>query len=115
MTPAQIFQAASALALLGWLLLALGLMVNGGVWRRGLLRTGGCVVPMLLCAVYVAVLVAHLHGNAPQIDDVHPHRPLIRADKGVHDMAVVQKPLWLGEDDAAQVRFDHGDSRRIWA
>lgn len=64
MTPAQIFQAASALALLGWLLLALGVMANGAVWRRGLLRAGGRVVPMLLCAVYMAVLVAHW-GSTP--------------------------------------------------
>jgi len=64
MTPAQIFQAASALALLGWLLLALGVIVNGVASRRALLRAGGRAVPLLLCAVYVAVLVAYC-GSTP--------------------------------------------------
>jgi hypothetical protein len=64
MTPPQIFQLASSLALIGWVLLATATVVNGVAPRRRLLLAGGRVVPMCLCAVYVAVLAAHW-GSTP--------------------------------------------------
>lgn len=64
MAPDTAFECASTLAMLGWALLATGVVCKPGNVRHGLLQFGGRVVPMLLCASYVLLLVQHW-GSAP--------------------------------------------------
>lgn len=62
--PELIFELASSAAILGWLLLAVGLLAQPGALRRALLLAGGRAAPILLCIVYLALLVAYW-GSAP--------------------------------------------------
>lgn len=59
MTLASTFDAASTAALLGWLLLASGVIVREGAARRALLLAGGRLMPLLLAAAYVTLLVLY--------------------------------------------------------
>jgi len=63
MTPSDWFTVANPTALLGWLLLAVGLF-SSSTWRSRLLAWGGRAVPLLLCAGYAAALAAYW-GTAP--------------------------------------------------
>lgn len=64
MAPDTAFEYASTLAMLGWALLAAGVVCKPGVVRHGLLQFGGRFVPLLLCATYVLLLAQHW-GSAP--------------------------------------------------
>jgi len=64
MAPDIAFEWASRLALLGWALLAAGVVRKPGVARHGLLLAGGRLVPLLLCTAYVLLLAQHW-GSAP--------------------------------------------------
>ena len=64
MKPELIFELASLAAILGWLLLAIGLLARPGASQRVLLLVGGRVTPILLCVVYLALLVTYW-GSAP--------------------------------------------------
>ncbi len=59
MTPELVFQLASSAAVLGWLLLAAGVLVRPGTARRLLLLAGGRIVPIVLSIVYLALLVSY--------------------------------------------------------
>lgn len=52
----SIFTFASVLAMVAWLSLVLALVVPPSVTRERLLRFGGRLVPVALCALYVGVL-----------------------------------------------------------
>jgi hypothetical protein len=62
---ALVFQIASSAAMVGWLLLAAGAVLDVAAWRHRLLLGGGRVVPLLLCALYLALLI-HYWGSAPK-------------------------------------------------
>ncbi len=64
MTPAQWFDLANPLALLGWLLLGVGFVLAPGRARSVLLLIAGRVLPLVLCVGYVSALVA-FWGTAP--------------------------------------------------
>lgn len=51
-----VFACASLLAIIAWLSLALGLIVQPGTQRQRLLRFAGRHVPVILCALYAGVL-----------------------------------------------------------
>lgn len=59
-----IFTSASVLAMVGWLGLALGLLVPAAQARSRLLGFGGRQIPVVLCVLYVYVRGAHW-GTAP--------------------------------------------------
>lgn len=63
MKPELIFQLASLAAILGWLLLVVGLLAPGAP-QRMLLFAGGRAIPVLLCVVYLVLLVVYW-GSAP--------------------------------------------------
>lgn len=64
MAPDLVFDWASTLALLGWVLLLGGVVFKPGVARQWLLLAGGRAVPLLLCVAYVLLLAQHW-GSAP--------------------------------------------------
>lgn len=64
MTLDLVFQLASSAAILGWLLLVVGLIVQPGALQRLLFLVGGRVTPVLFCVVYLALLVTYW-GSAP--------------------------------------------------
>ena len=59
-----VFACASLLAIIAWLSLALGLIVQPGTQRQRLLRFAGRHVPVILCALYAGVLWAYW-GEVP--------------------------------------------------
>ena len=59
MAPEQAFTLASTAAMLGWLLLVGAVLAAPGKARKGLLWTGGRLVPLLLAAAYLALLMWH--------------------------------------------------------
>lgn len=63
MKPELAFQLASTGAMVAWLMLAIALFVPPGSLRR-LLLLGGRFAPALLCATYLALLVAYW-GSSP--------------------------------------------------
>ncbi len=65
MNTGLVFQIASAAALLGWLVLAAGVLANPGRAQRRLLVAGGLVVPLLQCALYLGLLIWYW-GSAPK-------------------------------------------------
>jgi Domain of unknown function (DUF4281) len=64
MTPHQWFAIANPLAMLGWIALALALLMPAGAMRMRLASAGGRLVPLLLCAGYVVALVGYW-GTSP--------------------------------------------------
>jgi hypothetical protein len=64
LNPELIFELASSAAILGWLLLTIGIMVRPSALKRILLLVGGRAVPILLCIVYLALLINYW-GSAP--------------------------------------------------
>ncbi len=60
MAPDTAFEWTSRLAILGWVLLAMGVAAKpGSVARHWLLLTAGRAVPLLLCMAYVLLLAQH--------------------------------------------------------
>ena len=64
MTPELVFQLASTVAMIAWLILASALFMRPGSPRRRLLLLGGRFAPALLGMTYVALLVAYW-GSSP--------------------------------------------------
>jgi Domain of unknown function (DUF4281) len=64
MTPELVFQLASTVAIIAWLILATALVVQPGSTRRLLLLLGGRFAPALLCVTYLALLVTYW-GSSP--------------------------------------------------
>ena len=64
MKPEVIFEFASLIAIAGWVLLVIALLLRPGVARNALLFTAGRVAPLLLCLIYLVVLVSYW-GSAP--------------------------------------------------
>lgn len=62
MTPDILFQLAGRVAMLGWLLLAIGLFLPRR-WSAGCLLLGGRVVPLLLSSAYAACLLRWWGGS----------------------------------------------------
>ena len=59
-----LFSQSSMVAMLGWGLLGMAVMLRPGRWQAALLMAGGRIVPALLCLLYAVLLVAHW-GAAP--------------------------------------------------
>lgn len=68
-----VFELASLLAIVGWLLLAVGVCQRGR-WQQALLFAGGRLIPLVLCGIYLAVLIVFWHsapgGNYQSFDGV---------------------------------------------
>jgi hypothetical protein len=60
LTPETAFQAANVLAIAGWLVLALGVVLNAKVLRVAI---AGRLVPLLLALAYASVLVTNWPGG----------------------------------------------------